>query len=378
MNQNHERITVKEVDLHITRECDNHCGYCYVAPNNTELQTVVNRCGPLCGDTVKLKSVITKIHDVAGAEDLVFVGGDPCKHPDLVSLLEHAKSVGLNTCVLSNTHTYAKCGTYYDIAKVARSNIVDELDFTLHGSSAEMHDAFTKRKGSYELATSSLKRFITVRKNEQPVGIVLNMVPDIVRDLPNVMKNIIGEIGMMPGIDFFTIQRVAPSGMALEEYSKWKLTPSLLEYAFEVFEEIKAKYGFETKCCIDAFPWCSVPEKYWKYLEPLEGGCNWGKPNGVLSALMDGKLQRCALCQSTLEVNILDMTPESFTETMLNHPLLVAVNERRHLDDKCLNCKLLDRCGGGCIVSAGAESGDPYFYEKGEVTVRKGHDYLAK
>lgn len=371
-------IRVKEVDLHATRACGHCCDYCYVAPNDPKTQTVVNSCGPLHGDTKTLKRVIEAIHDTAGAEDLVFVGGDPCRHPDLVSLLEHAKEVGLNVCVLSNTHTYMNGGHHVDIAAI--KDLLDEVDFTLHGDSPEAHNAFTKRPESYERAIVNIGRFMRVRGDDQPVGIVLNMIPDTIRNLPSIMENIAGELQMKPGLDFFTIQRIAPSGKALENFGKWRIDRTLVERAFETFEDVRAQYGLETKVCIDAFPWCAVPEKYWGYLEPLRGGCNWGKPGGVLSALMTGELQRCALCQSTLGVNILDLKgPEDFSNFMLTHPVLKATNDKQHLGDKCRSCSLLERCGGGCIVSAGAEKGDPYRYENGVLSVCEGCcDYLAR
>ena len=371
-------VMIGEVDLHITRECDNYCEYCYVAPNNPETKTVVNSCGSLYGDTKTLKKVIHAIRFIAGAKDLVFVGGDPCKHPDLVSLLECAKAEGLSVCVLSNTHTYMKDGgQHVDIARI--TSLFDEIDFTVHGSSPEAHDAFTKRPGSYKRATENIRRFIKARKNDQSVGIVLNMVPDTIEDLPRIMENIAGRLQMQPGLDFFTIQRIAPSGKALENFEKWRIDPALVERAFDTFEDVRTRCGFETKVCIDAFPWCAVSKKYWGYLEPLRGGCNWGKPGGVLSALMNGELQRCALCQNTLGVNILDLkSPEEFSNFMLTHPVLRAVSERRHLDGKCRNCGLLEQCGGGCVLATGAGDGDPYFYDKdGSLSVREGHDYLS-
>lgn len=364
--------SVKEIDLHITRECDNRCAYCYVAPNNLELRTIVNNCEPV-GDTKRLKAVITAIREVAGAEDLVFVGGDPCRHPDLVQLLQHAKEKRLNTVVLSNTHSYQNGGVAVDIAEAAE--YIDEVDFTLHGYSPEMHDEFTKNPGSYSVATKNLKRFIETRKEDKPVGIILNLVPEIVTNLTKIMGSIANKIGMKPGLDFFTIQRIAPAGMAMANYKRWKITPEMIGSAFSTFAMVKIILGFETKVCIDALPWCSVPEKYWEYLEPLRGGCNWGKPDGVLSAMMTGELQRCALCQDTLGVNILDLkNQEEFSVFMETHPTLVAVRNRSHLDDKCLNCKHLEYCGGGCIIAAGGDKGDPYANK----LIRRGHDYLAK
>ena len=175
-------IKVKEVDLHVARKCNNQCEYCYVSPNDPKVKSAIKSNAPIYGETDTLKQVISKIHSVAGAEDLVFVGGDPCQHPNLVALIKHAKIEGLNTVVLSNTHSYRDNGAAYDIAGLTQ--FVDELDFTLHGATPEMYDAFTKCPGSYELATANLKRFAMARRDGQAIGIILNMVPDIIHNLP--------------------------------------------------------------------------------------------------------------------------------------------------------------------------------------------------
>ncbi len=371
---------IKEADLHITKECNGRCGYCYVDPNGDLPQPKpIFKCQPEFGHTAILRNVIEALRRVAGAEDLVLVGGDPCLHPDLVPLLKHAKGVGLNTCVLSNTHVYLCGGKPVPIPEI--TPLIDEMDLTLHGSSGLAHDAFNKMKGSYRLATSQIKEYMLYRTSEQSVGIVLNMVPETINDLTAIMENIIEDLELNPDLDFFTIQRIAPSGKAKLTWPQWEINQAYVERAFDIFEYIKSRYGIVTKICIDAFPWCTVPEKYWSYLEPLRGGCNWGKPGGVMSVLMDGKLQRCALCENDLGINILNVdTPEDFDALFQNNLALRAFNEQRHLDDKCRNCGLLEKCGGACVVGGGLGKGDPYEnFNPLEplTTIIKGHDYLA-
>ncbi len=99
--------------------------------------------------------------------------------------------------VLSNTHSYQNGGVAVDITEAAE--YIDEVDFTLHGYSPEMHDEFTKNPGSYSVATKNLKRFIETRKEDKPVGIILNLVPEIVANLTKIMGSIANEIGINVG-----------------------------------------------------------------------------------------------------------------------------------------------------------------------------------
>ena len=373
------RIKIKEADIHITTECGSCCDYCYVDPHEQCPTATLFKEGPKEGDTYTLKRVISNLRRFAGVEDLVFVGGDPCAHSNLVKLMRHAKVEGLNVVVLSNTHQYFDGGEEVSIETVA--HFIDEMDWTLHGPTAEKHNAFNKTPGSYQGVADRIKRFMAVRTSEQSVGIILNMVlstigsPELLHDS---MKNAINELGLVPEQDFFTIQRIAPSGKALLEWRKWMIDRQRLADAFGVFDQILAEFGIETKVCIDAIPWCALPEKYWHYLEPLKGGCNWGQPNGVLSVLMDGRLQRCALCKNDLSVNILNLHgPHDFTYFMEKNTTLCAIRERRHLADTCLQCPLLEKCGGGCIIANtdGVSVGDPYGEDP--TNPRHGVDYLA-
>ena len=163
-------VKMNEVDLHICSNCDGKCPYCYVDQNGGSNELFKNL--PLFGDTETLKQIIENIWYAALAKNLVFVGGDPCRHPDLAELLRYAKNDlgGMDICVLSNTHSYRKGGKIVPIDDIVP--YVDELDFTLHGIGAA-HDAINGNRGAYEHGMRQLKRFMHCRgKAEKGIAIV--------------------------------------------------------------------------------------------------------------------------------------------------------------------------------------------------------------
>ena len=352
---------VKEFDIHLTKACTGMCDFCYATHKDSELMKLWKPHG----DTETLMTVIRNIRVAGGAEDVVFVGGDPCQHPDIIPLLEYAKEVGLHTCVLSNTHLYRHNGILVPMEKVVK--IVDEMDFTLHGT-PRVHDAFNGNKGAYESAVSQLKEFVALRGDDQEVGVVVNLTPEVVEHLDETLRTFFAEVPLDPKRDHILVQRIAPVGRAAENFERWKITPEMLVKALEEFEKIQKEFGIEVKLdAVDVFPWCVVPEKYHYMLTP--GGCQWGQPGGVLSVLPDGGIQRCALSGKVLG-NICSLTtPEQFREFFENDPTLKAFREKQHLYDCCKKCKYFEQCGGGCVIATG---GDPY----GEVPYR-GIDYLA-
>ena len=353
---------VKEINLHITGACGGNCPFCYATHDESELIKV----GRGHGDTNILKTVIRNVRVAGGAESIVFVGGDPCRHPDIIALLECAKDVGLRTCVLSNTHVYRLNGILVPMEKLVRC--VDEMHFTLHGTPS-VHNAFNGNRFSYENAVSQLKDFIAIRGDDQNVGVIVNLTSEVVEHLDETLRTFLEKIPLDPKRDKFLIQRIAPVGKAAENYDRWKITREMLADALKVFEEIEADFGIKVEIdSVDVFPWCAVPEKYHHLLTP--GGCQWGQPDGVLSVLSDGGIQRCALSGKAIGNFRWLETPEQFTAFYETNPTLIAFREKRHLPEKCRKCELFGKCGGGCVIATG---GDPYESDK----VRIGRDYLA-
>ena len=87
-----------------------------------------------------------------------------------------------------------------------------------------------------------------------------------------------------------------------------------------------------------------------------------------INSIVKSKIKLKKLSKNVTELD----TPEKFNEFWQNDPELIKFRNKEHLDEKCKNCKLLQECGGGCVLAR--TTGDPY--KKDNPT--KGHDYLAK
>ena len=108
----------------------------------------------------------------------------------------------------------------------------------------------------------------------------------------------------------------------------------------------------------------------YRYLLP-KGGCNWG--TDYCAVFSDGTVSRCAMSENKLSTNITKLdTPEKFSEFWEKDKELENFRKKEHLDEQCKNCKLLEECGGGCVLAR--KNGDPY---KGTI-IEKGHDYLSE
>ena len=350
---------LREINFHITDECNGHCPMCYATKEG------------MCrkhGDLETLKLVVHNAIVNGEVERFVMVGGDPCEHPHLVELLKYIKeegkkhSVKTKTIVLSNTHDYKENGKPVSIEDVAP--YIDEMDVTIHGANAKVHDAFNGVPGSYEHVLDNVRKFIDVKNDEQEVCAIINVMPHTVEHMEEIMLNT--ALNLNGKVDFFGIQRIAPSGRACGT-TKWFIEQVDANRIMEIFKRMRKEHGLNTEF-IDVFPWCSVKPEYRDMLP--KGGCNWGTE--VCAVYADGTVSRCAMSDNKLSANMTELdTPEKFRQFWETDQELLKFRKKAHLDERCKECSMLADCGGGCTMAR--TTGDPYKTEE----PAKGHDYLS-
>lgn len=351
---------IKEFNLHITEYCSGHCPMCYATDEKIPRKH---------GDLETLKLIVHNAIANGKVERFVMVGGDPCEHPNLVELLKYIKdegkkfNVATKNMVISNTHDYKENGKNVEIEDIAE--YIDGLCFTVHSDSKKEHDKFNGCLGSYKHAIENINKYANVKNNKQEICIIVNLMPQTVDKLENIMRNIDKDLNNK--VDGFAIQRIAPIGRACGT-EKYFIEQEDVNKVFETCKKMKDEKGYYLEF-VDAFPLCVVNEKYRDML--YKGGCNWG--TDYCAVFADGSISRCAMSEKKLSKNVIELdTPEKFNEFWQNDPELIKFRNKEHLDEKCKNCKLLTECGGGCVLAR--TTGDPYKMDN----PTKGHDYLAK
>ena len=355
------RYKPEMIAFHITDNCMAHCPMCYENANCSK---------DLHGEIEKLKKMVHNAIAFGHVENFLLVGGDPCEHPRLMELLEYIKAEGEKygvptfVEVLSNTHDYRRNGKIVPMEEVAK--FVDKLNVTLHGTTPEAHDAFNGVKGSYIHVLKNMKNFIDVMGEGQSVGATVNVMPQTVHNINQIVYN--ANIILNGKIKDVCVQRIAPSGRAVGEGINYFIEKQDVDVLFPLLEDLYNK-GMSLDIC-DCFPYCSVKPEY-RHLLP-KGGCQWGKT--VISVKPNGTITRCALSSNALSKNLLELdSEEKWLDFWENDPELKTFREKCHLDQACKSCHNAEKCGGGCVVAR--EYGDPY---KGNPqTPIIGKDYLA-
>lgn len=328
----------REAVLHITSCCTHHCPFCYYIDDSVP------------GFSQKYNILESIIDELAkyGCESILFVGGDPASHPDVVKLGNYAKSLRISTSILSNTLKFAPQFSWRDIV-----DAFDTIEVTIHRSDAVEHNNFCGKKGAFEFSIGNLKSIASVSQVDNHLGIVYNITPDTYRDIYNAIKQVIIVEGV--NIDHVVLQRIIPIGRALNNMN-WSLEQLYISDIFTQMEKIEKEFLIEVYL-EDSFPLCVVPEQYRLFVHR----CQWGTSG--ISLDLYGNIAKCCADSRYNIGNILE-TPLPDIWRISSE-----LDKRRKgllVPEKCRQCSLYLECGGGCILASELNNcdGDPLINAK--------------
>ena len=151
---------MERLELHLTYTCPERCVFC----SEEHRMNRYKKFPVTWGRVAK----VLRMHASRGVRNVHFTGGEPTIHPHFIKALKLAKKLGMRTSIgtigsmLSRPDFVDKTIDY-----------LDEALFSIHGSTADIHDMLTRRKGSFERVTSAL-RLVLERKPD--FGIYVNTV----------------------------------------------------------------------------------------------------------------------------------------------------------------------------------------------------------
>ena len=143
----------------ITGLCNNNCIFC--------LDSGRKRPGFKEYDDIE-KEFVEGIKE--GCERLVISGGEASIHPDFIRLISLGKSLGYSRI---QTITNGRMFSNRKYLLSALNSGLDEITFSIHGHTEELHDSLTGVQGSFTQAIDGLKNALSTRMIVN-VDIVLN------------------------------------------------------------------------------------------------------------------------------------------------------------------------------------------------------------
>lgn len=128
---------MKRIDLKIGFDCNNLCDFCAQGGKRA-------RTGRKSFAEIKKTLLRARGEGVTG---VVFTGGEPTLHPDLLKAVKAARALGYDSVqVQTNGRRFA----YLDYCRELKEAGVTEMGPSLHGSTAAIHEALTRAPGSFQ------------------------------------------------------------------------------------------------------------------------------------------------------------------------------------------------------------------------------------
>lgn len=135
---------MERLELHLTYHCPERCVFC----SEEHRMEAFKRFPVTWGRVART----LRLHAARGVRNVHFTGGEPTIHPQFIEACVLAHKLGMRTSI-------GTIGTRLadrDFAERAIPHL-DEALFSLHGPTAEVHDAMARRAGSFDQVVAAIR-----------------------------------------------------------------------------------------------------------------------------------------------------------------------------------------------------------------------------
>jgi SynChlorMet cassette radical SAM/SPASM protein ScmE len=331
--------TPRSVDLSITNRCNLRCTYCshftgagdveQDLPREEWLQFFqeLNRCAVM---------------------NATISGGEPFYRKDLKELVEGIVGNRMRFNILSN-------GTLITdemAAFLASTNRCDGVQVSIDGSVPTTHDAF-RGEGNFLKAMQGIK---CLQNHDVPVSVRVTIHKHNVRDLENVARLLLEEIGLPS----FSTNAASYMGLCRKNTDQVQLDVKERSRAMETLLKLEKKYNGRISATAgplaEGRDWLEMETALREGQKSIDGrgylsGCNG--PMNTLSVRADGIMNPCGQ-MSHIELGRINR--DNLQEVWQEHPELKRLRERHKIAlsdfEFCQGCKYMNYCTGNCPALA--------------------------
>jgi len=135
---------MQRVDIKIGFNCNNFCQFCVQGDKRFKFKNRTLR---------QIKEALSEAKN-QGSEGVVFTGGEPTLHVNILEAIKFAKDLGFQNIQLQ---TNGRMLAYFDFCKKLIKAGANEFSPALHGSKSEIHDELTTSFGSWQQVVQGIK-----------------------------------------------------------------------------------------------------------------------------------------------------------------------------------------------------------------------------
>jgi len=164
----------RNIFFHLLTACNLICRHCYINPDQH-------------GKTAVSREIMDQWLQLFMSQDkesnVVFLGGEPTMHPDLVHGIRMAKRLGYGS-VTVDTNGYL----FHNFLDKITPDVLDFLSFSLDGPSAAVNDPL-RGKGVFDVCTANLRRAAALGFNISLIYTVSRLNIDYLAKMPPLLAD---------------------------------------------------------------------------------------------------------------------------------------------------------------------------------------------
>ncbi|MEF3280837.1 MAG: radical SAM protein [Elusimicrobiota bacterium] len=222
-----------KLDIKITFNCNNKCDFCAQGEKRSIIKTK------------DYNEIVSALKDGAKKkiEQVVFTGGEPTIHPDIIKIVKAARQLKYRQIQIQ---TNGRTLSSIDFLKKLKNAGATEISPALHGPNPEIHDKLTNSKGSFNQTVMGI---INARK--LGLYVLTNTVINSVnyKYLPQIAKLLI-----YLNVNQFQLAFIHIIGTAWEN-RKW-IVPKKSDVIPYVKKALDEGRKARVKCYTEAIPYC--------------------------------------------------------------------------------------------------------------------------
>lgn len=139
----------RNVFFHILTACNLKCKHCYINAEQHGSRTLSRE---------KILKWLQLFQVPGKKSNVIFLGGEPTLHPDLIDCISEAKKIGYAVTVDSNGYLF------HDFLERVVPQHLDYLSFSLDGPDSQINDSL-RGKGVFDICTANIKKAVSMGIN---------------------------------------------------------------------------------------------------------------------------------------------------------------------------------------------------------------------
>lgn len=221
------------VDLKVGFACNNRCRFCVQGRKR-------ERFGRRPFD--ELVGILEQNRERAG---VVFTGGEPCLHPDLVRLVGRARQVGYSSIQIQ---TNGRMFAYRKLCEELVAAGANEFSPAIHGHAADCHDYLTRVEGSFAQTVQGVRNLKDLGQRVITNTVITRSNFRHLTDLAELLVDL--------GVDQYQLAFVHPVGSAGPEAGFASVVPRFELLWSQLHAALRVGQRAERVVMTEAVPYC--------------------------------------------------------------------------------------------------------------------------